>query len=52
MLHLLLVLQDALNHRLENIPTPVMDTHERDPYPWLELDDPRRFQTDREILMN
>ena len=21
-----------------------------DPYPWLELDDPRRFQTDRQIL--
>ena len=28
--------------------TPVTDT--QDPYPWLELDDPRRFQTDREIL--
>ena len=25
-----------------------MDT--KDPYPWLDLDDPRRFQTDREIL--
>ena len=25
-----------------------MDT--KDPYPWLELDDPRRFQTDRQIL--
>ena len=25
-----------------------MDT--KDPYPWLESDDPRRFQTDREIL--
>ena len=25
-----------------------MDT--KDPYPWLELDDPRRFQTDREII--
>ena len=25
-----------------------MDT--KYPYPWLELDDPRRFQTDREIL--
>ena len=44
----LAVLQDTLNHRLENIPTHVMDT--RDSYPWLELDDPRRFQTDREIL--
>ena len=42
------VLQDASNHRLENILTPVMDT--KDPYPWLELDDPRRSQTDREIL--
>ena len=41
-------LQDTLNHRLENTPTPVMDT--KDPYPWLELDDPRRFQTDRQIL--
>ena len=25
-----------------------MDT--KDPYPWLELDDPRQFQTDRQIL--
>ena len=41
-------LQDASNHRLENNPTPVMDI--KDPYPWLELDDPRRFQTDRQIL--
>ena len=32
-------LQDASNHRLDNNPTPVMDT--QDPYPWLELDDPR-----------
>ena len=38
-------LQDASNYRLDNNPTPVMDT--RDPYPWLELDDPRRFQTDK-----
>ena len=37
------VLQETSNHRLQNIPTQVMDTHERDPYPWLELDDPRRF---------
>ena len=42
------VMQDASNHRLEPTPTYVMDT--KDPYPWLELDDPRRFQTDREIL--
>ena len=41
-------LQDASNYRLDNNPTPVMDT--QDPYPWLELDDPRRFQTDRQIL--
>ena len=41
-------LQDTSNHRLENNPTPAMDT--KDPYPWLELDDPRRFQTDRQIL--
>ena len=41
-------MQDASNYRLENIHTPVMDT--KDPYPWLEFDDPRRFQTDREIL--
>ena len=41
-------LQDASNHRLENNPTPAMDT--KDPYLWLELDDPRRFQTDRQIL--
>ena len=40
--------QDALNYRLENNPTPVMDT--KDPYPWLELDDIRRFRTDRQIL--
>ena len=32
-------LQDASNHRLVNNPTLVMDT--QDPYPWLELDDPR-----------
>ena len=38
------------NHRLQNTTTPVMDTHVRNPYPWLELDDPRRFQTDRQIL--
>ena len=42
------VMQDASNHRLDNASTPVMDT--KDPYPWLEFDDPRRFQTDREIL--
>ena len=41
-------LQDASNHRLDNIPTQTMDTH--DPYPWLELDDPRCFQSDRQIL--
>ena len=40
--------QDASNYRLENNPTPVMDT--KDPYPWLELDDIRHFQTDRQIL--
>ena len=40
--------QDASNYRLENNPTPVMDT--KDPYSWLELDDIRRFQTDRQIL--
>ena len=40
--------QDASNYRLENNPTPVADT--KDPYPWLELDDIRRFQTDRQIL--
>ena len=44
------VLQDTSNHRLEITPTPVMDTHEQDPYPLLELDDPRRFKTDRQIL--
>ena len=42
------VLQDASNHRLDNNLTLVMDT--QDPYPWLELDDPRQFQTDRQIL--
>ena len=41
-------MQDASNHRLDNTSTPVMDTN--DPYPWLEFGDPRRFQTDREIL--
>ena len=41
-------LQDASNHRLDNNLTLVMDT--QDPYPWLELDDPRCFQTDRQIL--
>ena len=41
-------LQDASNYRLDNNPTPVTDT--QDPYPWLELDDPRCFQTDRQIL--
>ena len=41
-------LQDASNYRLDNNPTPVMDT--QDPYPWLELDDTRHFQTDRQIL--
>ena len=41
-------LQDASNHRLENNPTPAMDT--KDSYPWLEFDDPRRCQTDRQIL--
>ena len=38
-------LQDASNCRLDNNPTPVMDT--QDPYLWIELDDPRHFQTDR-----
>ena len=42
------VMQDASNYRLDNTSTPVMDT--KDPYPWLEFDDPRRFQTDTEIL--
>ena len=40
--------QNALNYRLVNNPTPVTDT--KDPYPWLELDDIRRFQTDTQIL--
>ena len=40
--------QDASNYRLENNPTPVMDT--KDPYPWLELDDIRHFRPDRQIL--
>ena len=42
------VMQDASNYRLDKTSTPVMDT--KDPYPWLEFDNPRRFQTDREIL--
>ena len=42
------VLQDSSNYRLDNNPTPVTDT--QDPYPWLELDDTRHFQTDRQIL--
>ena len=33
------VMQDASNHRLDNTSAPVMDT--KDPYPWLEFDDPR-----------
>ena len=37
-------LQDASNYRLDNNPTPVMDS--QDPYLWLELDDPRHFQMD------
>ena len=41
-------LQDASNHRLDNNLTPVTDT--QDPYLWLELDDLRHFQTDRQIL--
>ena len=41
-------LQDASNYRLDNNPSPVTDT--QDPYLWLELDDPRHFQTDRQIL--
>ena len=41
-------LQDASNHILDNNLNLVMDT--QDPYPWLDLDDPRRFQTDRQIL--
>ena len=41
-------LQDASNHRLDNNLTLVMDT--QDPYLWLELDDTRQFQTDRQIL--
>ena len=41
-------LQDASNYRLKNNLTPVM--HTQDPYPWLELDDIRRFPTDRQIL--
>ena len=41
-------LQDASNYRLDNNPTSVTDT--QDPYLWLELDDTRRFQTDRQIL--
>ena len=35
------VLQDASNYRLDNNPTPVMDT--QDIYPWLEFDDTRHF---------
>ena len=42
------VLQDSSNYRLDNNPTPIMDI--QDPYPWLELDDSRHFQTDRQIL--
>ena len=41
-------LQDASSYRLENNLTLVTDT--QDPYPWLELDDIRHFQTDRQIL--
>ena len=41
-------LQDASNYRSENNPNPVMDT--QDPYLWLELDDIRHVQTDRQIL--
>ena len=43
-------LQDASNHRLDNTPAQTMDT--QDPYPWLELDDPRQFQTDRDRFLN
>ena len=41
-------LQDASYHRLDNNLTSIMDT--QDPYPWLELDDLRTFQRDRQIL--
>ena len=43
-----IVFQDASNYRLDNNLTPAIDT--QDPYPWLELDDSRQFQTDRQIL--
>ena len=42
------VLQHTSNYRLDNNPTPVTDT--RDSYPWLELDNIRHFQTNRQIL--
>ena len=41
-------LQDSSYHRLDNNPTLVTDT--QDPYSWLELNDPRCFQTDGQIL--
>ena len=39
---------DSSADRFQSSLTPVTDT--QDPYLWLKLDDPRRFQTDREIL--
>ena len=41
------VMPDSSSHCSANH-TQTMDT--QDPYPWLESDDPQRFQTDREIL--
>ena len=50
MLLLSAALQDASNYRLDNNPTPVMDT--QDPYPWLELDDTRHVSKQIDRFLN
>ena len=44
------VLHDSSNYRLDNNPTPVMDT--QDPYPWLELDDTRHVSKQIDRFLN
>ena len=47
-------IQKQLNNRLEVRKTPIMDTQDqnkdKNPFPWLDKEDPQRNLTDRQIL--
>ena len=42
--------RDTQDPRLKKLGDMATSKYRKDPYPWLDVDDPRRFQSDEEIL--